>query len=704
MPEKLLEGIKNNKALGLVFVMLIVVLSNQYSDYTQSEIYDAERTFTPVGNVTMRDYYSVNNPKGIMNVGSDGINGTGWEINGSGSAIVVDVDTGQGATEVYPMDQAVQTTDWPTFHNITATLKAVAAEFVIGANVLDTNEWAFLDGVNQALAQASSVVFATVDTGQGANELYAMDQNVQTTDQPTFHNITATIKATAAEFVIGGNTLDTNEWAFLDGQNQAVATGSNVQFLSLNINDLFNVSNAGLATMGANLEIGGGFAGGGITAQTNGDILLAGSLTFSGDINIVDTFLLNGSQYPETTATYDLGNSTLQWRHGQFSGAVTATSYVIGANTLDTNEWAFLDGQNQAVASGSSVEFAAITQGGQTVLDQSDVLGDGNISNTITASNYLPLAGGTTTGATTLGNGDDIITINAGTAAYNVNADGFSWDLDTDADEGIDITRNVAATVSLFSVFDDHVDTTASTFTVTSNMDATSDNSMAVFNSRSATFDEHTVLIDRDTTTGATGKNALRIDSEDTDAAAVYITSAVDNTGAAVYDKVAFSVVVEGVGSAGRFERNVAGTTATLFTIFDEHADSTGKTLHVLSAQDASSTDTMVKFEITNALYNQPAVTIENDGAEAGLFIDMDTNFSSFTNDRAMFNVHGGAWAAFQVRKLAVGGDADRIGFILKDGTDTTSYFWIDDSGILYTKVGSAPGNDQDGAAVGAGL
>ena len=40
------------------------------------------------------------------------------------------------------------------------------------------------------LGNASAVTFATVNTGQGANELYAMNQNVRTSDSPTFTNLT----------------------------------------------------------------------------------------------------------------------------------------------------------------------------------------------------------------------------------------------------------------------------------------------------------------------------------------------------------------------------------------------------------------------------------------------------------------------------------------------------------------------------------
>jgi len=44
-------------------------------------------------------------------------------------------------------------------------------------------------------------------------------------------------------------------------------------------------------------------------------------------------------------------------------GVATATSIAIGVNTLDTNEWAFLDGQNQAVATTSSPTFAGLALG-----------------------------------------------------------------------------------------------------------------------------------------------------------------------------------------------------------------------------------------------------------------------------------------------------------------------------------------------------
>jgi len=47
------------------------------------------------------------------------------------------------------------------------------------------------DRTGQDLKPTDAVTFATVNTGQGANELYDMDQNVKTTDNVTFSQITA---------------------------------------------------------------------------------------------------------------------------------------------------------------------------------------------------------------------------------------------------------------------------------------------------------------------------------------------------------------------------------------------------------------------------------------------------------------------------------------------------------------------------------
>ncbi len=64
------------------------------------------------------------------------------------------------------------------------------------------------DYFDQAVKAASAVTFATVDTGQGANELYDMDQNVLTSSTPQFAGLTLSTdtilsRKTAANFQFG---------------------------------------------------------------------------------------------------------------------------------------------------------------------------------------------------------------------------------------------------------------------------------------------------------------------------------------------------------------------------------------------------------------------------------------------------------------------------------------------------------------------
>jgi hypothetical protein len=61
----------------------------------------------------------------------------------------------------------------------------------IGSTTISATQWGYLGVLDQNLRTTDAVTFSTVDTGQGANELYAMNQDVQTTDDVTFNGLTA---------------------------------------------------------------------------------------------------------------------------------------------------------------------------------------------------------------------------------------------------------------------------------------------------------------------------------------------------------------------------------------------------------------------------------------------------------------------------------------------------------------------------------
>jgi hypothetical protein len=64
---------------------------------------------------------------------------------------------------------------------------------ISGISTLDTGNGANeLFPMNQAVLSTSTPTFSTLNTGNGANELYAMNQNVLTTSSVTFNNIDST--------------------------------------------------------------------------------------------------------------------------------------------------------------------------------------------------------------------------------------------------------------------------------------------------------------------------------------------------------------------------------------------------------------------------------------------------------------------------------------------------------------------------------
>ena len=87
---------------------------------------------------------------------------------------------------------------------------------------------------------------------------------------------------------------------------------------------------------------------------------------------IFSTWLSSPPYVPYTGATSDvnLGTHNFLTTGTLGAGAITGTSFTIGANTLNTTEWAFLDGQDQSVFKASSPTFANLTIASTIQVDQ----------------------------------------------------------------------------------------------------------------------------------------------------------------------------------------------------------------------------------------------------------------------------------------------------------------------------------------------
>jgi len=132
-------------------------------------------------------------------------------------------------------------------------------------------------------------------------------------------------------------------------------------------------------------------------------------------------------------------------------------------------------------------------------------------------------------------------------------------------------------------------------------------------------------IIDMNGTTGTTGEAAVRIDSELTDTAGLYITSPVDGTGtSAIYDDYALLAVSEGAGGAAHFYRDVGTVTKPLVQIFDDNVDSGAHaTLAVSTHADATASASCVEITSNNVAYDQPLLKLTQTGVT-------ETNFKKY--------------------------------------------------------------------------
>lgn len=102
----------------------------------------------------------------------------------------------------------------------------------------------------------------------------------------------------------------------------------------------------------------------------NEGILDHGGLLGLADNDHTQYLLLAGGTM---TGPIDMGAQAITNGGAITGAAITGTSFVIGANTLDTNEWAYLDGQDQALKVADSPTFANVTVAGGGEVRFSDV-------------------------------------------------------------------------------------------------------------------------------------------------------------------------------------------------------------------------------------------------------------------------------------------------------------------------------------------
>ncbi|HWR84015.1 MAG TPA: hypothetical protein VN285_12005 [Candidatus Deferrimicrobium sp.] len=193
--------------------------------------------------------------------------------------------------------------------------------------------------MDQNVRTTDAPTFATVNTGQGANELFDMDQNVKTTDTPTFNRVYLSDYGYAlGGFHVGGTSDPGADNLIVDG---ALSMGSNI-----NLNDNYlNLGGSGWikwnyesaetyinAALGEGIVLRFGDANRKLRAShdgTTGRLYSYGSLTLDAQNNTIWAERINPS------GTFYLGGSGDRWDIGYFrnvdaSGTITAGAVLCG--------------------------------------------------------------------------------------------------------------------------------------------------------------------------------------------------------------------------------------------------------------------------------------------------------------------------------------------------------------------------------------
>jgi len=381
----------------------------------------------------------------VTNAIAGSITGSSGSTTGNAATVtngVYTTDTGT-VTSTMLLDGTIAAADIATGAVTAPKLQAAAADLG-AANV--TVDFGNTNGAFNTNITTDGTITATTFVGALTGNASTVTTNANLTGP-----ITSVGNATSVAAQTGtGSTFVMNTSPTLVTPILGVATATSINKLTLTqpatgstltIDDGFtlhvtgNVTALSGSSTGSNTGDQTNITGNAATVTTNAN--LTGPITSVGNATSVAAQTGTGSTFVMNTSP-TLVTPIL--------GAATATSIAIGANTLNTSEWAYLDGVNQTLATTSSPQFVGLTLTGTAALD-------GGI--TVDTNNFT-VSG--TTGATAIAGA-----MTTGTAL------GISYDTATQTGAltglAVDLTNITAdGTNTLYGIkLDDAVSNTAST-------------------------------------------------------------------------------------------------------------------------------------------------------------------------------------------------------------------------------------------------
>jgi hypothetical protein len=183
----------------------------------------------------------------------------------------------------------------------------------------------------------------------------------------------------SGDFYAGGNVSASSSLTVAGPAtfNSAVAAGS-----TLNVTGLTTLAGAYIA-VGSSTVTGSFYTGGAFnassTAQVAGTFTTYGA-TVLGDGTGCDTVTIYGNVLPGTTATYDIGSTSTQFRYGNFNGGIqvgtasasstlSPASLQIGIVTANQGGVFSVDASGNTSASGTLRVFGNTTLSGTASVD-----------------------------------------------------------------------------------------------------------------------------------------------------------------------------------------------------------------------------------------------------------------------------------------------------------------------------------------------
>jgi hypothetical protein len=224
------------------------------------------------------------------------------------------------------------------------TVSSSGSVWSIDSGVIGDTQLAFDTGQN--LTSSSAVTFATVDTGQGANELYDMDQNVLTSSSVTFGGLTLSnlagggtqclqvdnsgvLSATGSTCGTGGGGIASLTLAGTSGSNQTLADGDTITIAAGN-----GVTTTGGATDTVTVALDQSSAlTGDHSLSANGSKFGVNGLIFEGaTADTFETYITLTDPTADRTITFPNASITVN-AAGDISGTTLASNVITSSLT-----------------------------------------------------------------------------------------------------------------------------------------------------------------------------------------------------------------------------------------------------------------------------------------------------------------------------------------------------------------------------------